>query len=404
MKKKVRIVPKYIQDFMDDQKANGNKSNTSRDQISKLLVANDWKPIINWKKEDVTKYILYMKNRKLSDTFIEMVKSLLKKFFKFHNKEKFVEDIKIKLPRKKYKPTDILSPDDINKIIEASNNNRDKAFVAFLFESGGRISEVLKLKVIDIQDTERGMVINVPGTKTGEEYRPCLCVYSAQYIRNHILYPSLNSNDRLFNFSQTQARRILKLLKEKSRIIKPLNPQSFRHAQATYMVRKSYNETIIRAKLGWTDDSKMIAKYVSIDGNDIINATAEKEGNIQIPKELIKPINMADPIRIADPTLLINDMMHKNEEQTEALRNKIEALEDQNQKEHEEKLAEKHFHEQDLESYKFEMENKLSGMEKMIQNFMKKTQNPINPEVKPEVEQKPQSKDKKNEYLYAVQI
>ncbi len=91
-----------------------------------------------------------MKDKQLSDSFIEMKKSLIKKFFIFQGKEDFVKDIKVKIPKKKLKSTDILVPKDIDLLIETDDNNRDKAFVALTFECGGRISEILRLKVKDI--------------------------------------------------------------------------------------------------------------------------------------------------------------------------------------------------------------------------------------------------------------
>ena len=68
----------------------------------------------------------------------------------------------------------------------------------------------------------------------------------------------------------------------------------------------------------------MIARYTHLDGNDIINATIEKEGGSiqELPKELIKPITMAKPIEISDASLDINRLQSENE----ALKTEMETM------------------------------------------------------------------------------
>lgn len=141
-------------------------------------------------------------------------------------------------------------------------------------------------------------------------------MFSAQYIRNHILYPPLNPEDKIFDFTSSTARRKINSIKERTGITKPISPYKLRHAEAKYLVRKGYQESIIRAKLGWKSDSKMIARYVHLDGEDVINATLEKEGGREhiILPELVKAITPAAPIAIADPSLEFSRLHNDNEQ------------------------------------------------------------------------------------------
>lgn len=311
-------------EFLEYQQANNVKSSTIKDQTSKLKLASEWKSLTTWKEEDLIKYISHLRGRGLKPSYIEMNKALLKKYFTWAGKEKIVVNIKIKLPKKSFKATDILTPDDVNKMIEAASLNRDKALIAALFESGARISELLKLKVKDLETTEHGIKVLMPGTKTGEEYRTVLFIYAAQYLRNHVLYPPLKPDDLIFNIKKDMCLKTVKKVAKDAGIEKRVYNHAFRHAQATYMVRKGYQESIIRAKIGWTGDSKMIARYTHIDGEDTVNATIEKEANGMpiIPKELVKPINLAAPISIADPSLELNRLQTENEDlRAEVFRN-----------------------------------------------------------------------------------
>jgi len=101
-----------------------------------------------------------------------------------------------------------------------------------------------------------------------------------------------------------------------------VSPHKLRHAQATYMTRKGYQESIIRGKLGWTGDSKMVSRYTHLDGNDIINATLEKEGMQEhtIAPELVKAITPGAPIKIADTTMEFARINNENKAMQEQLK------------------------------------------------------------------------------------
>lgn len=310
-------VPAKVQEYLDFQRTMKSvKNNTSKNQKSALRVMDAWKELSIWTAEDVTQYILYMKDEQYSEFTIQMRKALIKAFFIWAGKDKLVQNIEIKLPKKKLRSGDILTPDDVNKLIDTAEDNQTKALIALLFDSGARISEALRVKVRDLKENDRGLIIPIPATKTGEEDRICLCVLSGQYIRNHILYPTRKADDLIFDFSPVTAWLEVKKLGKKAGINKPISPQKFRHAQATYMVRKGYQESIIRKKLGWTDDSKMISRYTHIDGEDVINATLEKEtgGEHVISSELVKAITPATPIAIADPSLEFSRLHNDNEQ------------------------------------------------------------------------------------------
>lgn len=84
--------------------------------------------------------------------------------------------------------------------------------------------------------------------------------FSGQYIMNYIAYAGLKPGNILFKLHKANAWRYLVGAGKKAGIAKPCNPYAFRHAQATNMIQLGYNEYIIRKKLGWSSDSKMIGR------------------------------------------------------------------------------------------------------------------------------------------------
>ena len=119
---------------------------------------------------------------------------------------------------------------------------------------------------------------------------------------------------------------------ENAGIEKHITPHKFRHAQATDMVRRGYQETIIRKKLGWTGSSNMIERYQHIVDDDVINATLEKTGT-DIPRRPITNLKQAESLKIVDASMQLSKLSEENQELKERL-----AEQDQKQKEQDDKM------------------------------------------------------------------
>ncbi len=284
--------------------------------------ADGFKPIDTWRKEDVDKYLLSLREKNKEST-IGIKKILLKQYFGWLGKPEIIKHIRVKLPKNHLKREDILAPEDVNKMVETIESPMYKALIVFLYESGVRISEALALTVTDIQDTDQGMIVSIKDEKTDNGYRSCIYPTSSQFIRNHITYSGLTKENKLFPISKSWANTMLKRIGKNAEIEKPITCHKFRHAQATDMVLRGYQESIIRKKLGWTDDSGMIARYQHLVDDDVIDATLEKNGQ-EIKKHPIVNVNTAEPLNIIDAGVQLRKLTEDNEE----LKNRLDILYD----------------------------------------------------------------------------
>ncbi|VVB85444.1 Tyrosine recombinase XerA [uncultured archaeon] len=273
---------------------------------------NEFKPLDEWANGDAIKYILKLQKTSKPST-VEAAKIIMKVYFKWLQKPDVVANIKIKNIKNNLKREDILTIEDINKLIETTDSHMYKALIALLFESGGRIGEILKIKVKDIQETDKGMIVCVPQFKTGNDYRRSPCVFSAQYIRNYITYCALNKNDTLFDLSEVAVWRVLKKIGKNSGIEKPVSAHKFRHAQATDMVIRGYQESIIKKKLGWTGSSRMIERYTHVADDDVINTTLEKATGAVGGKPLTT-LKQPEAVKITEYSLQLSKLNEENEE------------------------------------------------------------------------------------------
>ena len=89
---------------------------------------------------------------------------------------------------KRILPEELLTPEDITKIVEVCENSRNRALVLSIYETGGRIGELLNLRRKHIQFDQYGAFLIVSG-KTGDrrvriiEASPAL----AQWMNDHPL-------------------------------------------------------------------------------------------------------------------------------------------------------------------------------------------------------------------------
>ncbi|MEM5867079.1 MAG: site-specific integrase [Candidatus Aenigmatarchaeota archaeon] len=232
--------------------------------------------------DDVKRIVAEIEQSDYAETTKYCFKVTLKRFFKiirnvengnppevswFRLTEKF---------KNKKLPEDLLTEEDIIKLVKSADTPRDKALVFVLYESGCRISEILTLKIKNIKFDDYGAVLVVDG-KTGQ--RRIRIVSSAPYIKEWLnnYQDSDNPDALLFPLRYDQIRYILGKLKKKCNIKKKVNPHNFRHSRATFLANY-LTESQMKQYFGWTQSSEMASVYVHLSGRDIDNSLLKLYG------------------------------------------------------------------------------------------------------------------------------
>lgn len=214
-------------------------------------------------------------------------KVCIKRFFKYLNgDEEYPKKVKwIKCCMKKNMMTlpnegELITMEEANKLIEACNHPRDKAFISMLWESGCRISELTGLRIRDVAFDDTGFIINVKG-KTG--MRRIRLISSTPYVSTWLdVQPFKNNPDMpLWVTISRRAKcrdirygsfcKILRTAFLQANIKKRCNPHFFRHSRATYMANH-LTEFQMNQYFGWVQGSNMPSTYVHMSGKQIDNA------------------------------------------------------------------------------------------------------------------------------------
>ena len=233
-------------------------------------------------KEDVKAVIAKLNSMPYSEWTRHFYKVSIRKFFKWLRKSEDyppeVSWIKLTVKNNNHKlPEDILTPEEVKRLIACAVNLRDKALIAVLYESGCRIGELLSLRIKDVEFDEYGAKLMLRG-KTG--MRRIRIVSSAPLLADWINRHPMNSDPEallwvsersLKPVSYQMVRKMLKTSARKAGIRKRVYPHLLRHSRATHLANH-LTEAQMKEFFGWTQSSRMASIYVHLSGRDLDNA------------------------------------------------------------------------------------------------------------------------------------
>ena len=227
------------------------------------------KNILNISKEDI---INYLKNeRKVkSDKTVNHNLIVIRNFYKYLKKENIIKNnpaVELELPKTKKTLPKILSIEDVDKLLDISLETkydyRNKAILELLYSSGLRISELVSLKIQDIDLIDNIIRVSGKGSKErivpfGDYAAKFLEIYINNY-RNELIKNKVNDyiflNSRGYNISRQAIFKIIKnILKEKN-INVDVSPHTLRHSFASHMLENGADLRSIQELLGHSDIS-----------------------------------------------------------------------------------------------------------------------------------------------------
>jgi site-specific recombinase XerD len=249
-------------------------------------------------KRDLFTFISQLEQSDKSEWLKHDYKIGIKKFYRWYFNDgdpEITKWIKASISKKDKKlPEDLLTEEDIKKMIDCAKKNRDKAIVALLWDIGARIGEIGNLRIKHIKFDERGATVNLKG-KTG--YRRVRAVFSVEYLQAWLLeHPDRNNADAplwtTFDSKENLMKPLhynpislkIKRLAMEAGINKKIHPHLFRHSRATYMA-KFLTEAQMNVYFGWTLSSGMPAIYVHLSGRDVDDAVLK--ANHVIEKDVV---------------------------------------------------------------------------------------------------------------------
>tara|TARA_R110002050_G_scaffold263772_1_gene404410 strand:- start:6221 stop:7369 length:1149 start_codon:yes stop_codon:yes gene_type:complete len=256
--------------------------NTARIYITMFEVfINNFKDIALNKIDEsmVRNYLQGLVVAKKSDSYIgQMVNSI--KFYYEVVMEMPNRFYSIERPRKKERLPKVISLEEVQLIIQNTNNIKHKCIVSLLYSAGLRRGELLNLKLVDI-DSKR-MVINVIQGKGNKDrltiLSPSVLVDLRRYFKEWKPKVYLFEGRKEKKYSASSILQIIQKSAKKAGITKTITPHMLRHSFATHLLENGTDLRYIQVLLGH-NSSRTTEVYTQVAINNL--------KTIQSPIELL---------------------------------------------------------------------------------------------------------------------
>ncbi|QTL97818.1 tyrosine-type recombinase/integrase [Iocasia frigidifontis] len=208
--------------------------------------------LISIRQRDIESYLLYLLEiRNCSHSYVNQAISAIKLFYKKVLNENQI-DINLTRPKKKKRLPKVLSLNEIKKVIQITHNLKHKTILVFIYSSGLRVSEVVKIKMNHI-DIERKM-LRVPQSKGKKDRYTILSDTALLYLRayrsKYKIYEWLFPGRGEKHLSVRSVQKIFKKAVSKANIKKDVSVHSLRHSFATHLLENGTDIRYIQEFLG----------------------------------------------------------------------------------------------------------------------------------------------------------
>ncbi len=279
-----RFVQDYLQYLKLERGLSDNTVNSYRDDIEELLSSTLVKSPLKVTTTSISQFFGQLVKAGRKPSTIARKISSLKRFFQYLAENKHIKENPVSFYASpkivRYHP-DYLTVKEIEQIInsidlKSKNGLRNKTIIELLYGCGLRISELINLKLSDIE-FEAGF-IKVTGKGNKQRLVP-LGELAALSIEKYLEYKNQNHkhqnskaliNNRIGGvYSRVGLWKTVRNIILKAGISKKVTPHTFRHSFATHLLEGGADLRIVQEMLGHADISTTQI-YTSIDKDYII--------------------------------------------------------------------------------------------------------------------------------------
>lgn len=202
-------------------------------------------------EEDIKRYISYLLEKGQTKITANFAISALKFFYE----DVLGKKLNIKRPKKEQKLPTVLTKDEIRKMIDVTDNLKHKLLIKFIYATGARVSEAVKIKTSDILFDE-GIIIFRGGkgkkdrqVMLPEKLKNKIKEFSqSMHTTSQHLFPSQAKPSK--HISVKTAQMIVKHATKKAGIRKSVSCHALRHSFATHLLESGVDIRIIQKLLG----------------------------------------------------------------------------------------------------------------------------------------------------------
>ena len=244
-------------------------------------------------KQDIEEIVFWVRKEKVSPWTISKYLISIKRFYKWlkGNNEEYPPEVKwfqtgVKGNQLKL-PENLLTQEEVKKLINACQNPRDKCLLSVLNELGCRVGELLAINIMHIEDCSDYYRIILQHSKT--QPRKLKVIDSKPFIAEWLnvhsklrgaespLFIGIGTKNKNQRLDYDACRILLRKISKRAGVMKAVNPHNWRHSTATrYAKFMAYSQLCYW--FGWSLGSRTPSIYIHLSGQDLDSAVDEIRG------------------------------------------------------------------------------------------------------------------------------
>tara|TARA_B100001059_G_scaffold20527_1_gene16655 strand:+ start:576 stop:1466 length:891 start_codon:yes stop_codon:yes gene_type:complete len=219
---------------------------------------------INFQEAEINHYISFLFESKLKSSSVNRKISSLKALYLYLIKKNIINNSpvsEIVTPKQeKYLPIS-MSEDEVDKLLASPDLSieievRDKAMIEMLYATGMRISELLNLKIIDMDINRCVVKVLGKGSKErlipfGESALEALNSYFS--VRKNSTSKEVFLSNRGSKLSRVAFWKRIKIYLSRANLKESISPHTLRHAFATHLLNRGADLRSVQLLLGHSD-------------------------------------------------------------------------------------------------------------------------------------------------------
>lgn len=208
------------------------------------------KPIRELNKEEIKRFLMYKVDKNCSSQTVALCANAINFIFREIYKQDDFE--RIRHPKRTQKLPEILSRQEIDAILSTINNLKHRTLLALAYGAGLRVSEVVNVRVCDIDSASKTIRI-----RQGKGKKDRISVISDKIVndlvacmagRSGLAY--LFESERGGKLTTTSAQKVFYTALKKAGIQKPASFHSLRHSFATHLLENGVDVRYVQELLG----------------------------------------------------------------------------------------------------------------------------------------------------------